>query len=37
MIQNSAIKGRHEVHVKTHEDLKMLILFTPFLLLTRLT
>ena len=37
VIQNSAIKGRHEFHLKTHKDLEMLILSTSFLLLTRLT
>ena len=30
-IQNSAIKDRHEFHVKTHKDLEMLILPTPIL------
>ena len=37
VIQNSAIKGRHEFHVKTHKDLEMLIFPTTTLLLTRLT
>ena len=30
-IQNSAIKGYHEFHVKSHKDLEMLILAAPTL------
>ena len=34
VIQNSAIKGNHEFHVKLHKYLEMLILAAPILLLT---
>ena len=33
--QNSAIKSYHEFHVRSHKELEMLIMATPFLLLTR--
>ena len=36
MIQNSAIKGYREFHLKLYKDLKMLVLLTPILLITRL-
>ena len=36
VIQNSAIKGYFEFHVKLLKDLKMLVLLTPIVLITRL-
>ena len=37
MIWNSAIKGYHELHVRSHKYFEMLTLTTSILLLTRLT
>lgn len=34
-LQNSAIKSYHEFHINSHKDLKMLVLLTPILILTR--
>ena len=36
VIQNSTIKGYFEFHVKLLKDLKMLVLLTPIVLITRL-
>ena len=36
-MQNSAIKGRLELHVNAHKDLEMLILPVSIILITRLT
>ena len=35
VIQNSATKCYHEFHLRSHKDLKMLILEAPFLSLTK--